>query len=212
MAQQMTVCTVSFGTIFQANWNLRASHADFQTNIHESSKILCDFRMQWMSQIMSSSLLLNPQNLCLHFMTWFSQPYDTLGDTLFIAACGKFFEGTPDQMYEALIEKLGKLPTDTVSWSPSPYCCNHMRCWKYSLFYELTVEAPLRGGMTDALTVIIMYAQCKSLECPVSTVCTKLLMLPIFQFSLSTVVMNIQPVPSLLPSMWNPKTRTSSKK
>lgn len=38
-----------------------------------------------------------------------------LGDTLFLAGCGKFFEGTADQMYEALIKKLGSLPDSTVS-------------------------------------------------------------------------------------------------
>jgi hypothetical protein len=37
------------------------------------------------------------------------------GDTLFIAGCGRFFEGSPDQMYKALVETLGKLPNETVS-------------------------------------------------------------------------------------------------
>lgn len=36
------------------------------------------------------------------------------GDTLFIAGCGRFFEGTADQMYKALIEILGNLPDNTV--------------------------------------------------------------------------------------------------
>lgn len=35
------------------------------------------------------------------------------GDTLFVAGCGKFFEGTADQMYRALVERLSKLPDDT---------------------------------------------------------------------------------------------------
>ncbi|PFX29497.1 Hydroxyacylglutathione hydrolase, mitochondrial [Stylophora pistillata] len=35
------------------------------------------------------------------------------GDTLFVAGCGKFFEGYPSEMYKALIEVLGKLPADT---------------------------------------------------------------------------------------------------
>lgn len=34
------------------------------------------------------------------------------GDTLFIAGCGKFFEGTSAQMHGAF-SKLGKLPEDT---------------------------------------------------------------------------------------------------
>lgn len=36
------------------------------------------------------------------------------GDTLFVAGCGKFFEGTADEMYKALLEILGRLPPDTV--------------------------------------------------------------------------------------------------
>lgn len=32
------------------------------------------------------------------------------GDTLFVGGCGRFFEGTAQQMHEALIEKLSKLP------------------------------------------------------------------------------------------------------
>lgn len=37
------------------------------------------------------------------------------GDTLFVAGCGKFFEGTAEQMYKALIEILGQLPPETVN-------------------------------------------------------------------------------------------------
>ena len=36
------------------------------------------------------------------------------GDTLFIGGCGRFFEGTPEQMYHALCEVLSSLPEDTV--------------------------------------------------------------------------------------------------
>jgi len=35
------------------------------------------------------------------------------GDTLFIGGCGRFFEGTPQQMYHALIEVIGTLPPAT---------------------------------------------------------------------------------------------------
>ena len=38
-----------------------------------------------------------------------------LGDTLFVAGCGRFFEGTPQQMHKALVEILAKLPKETVS-------------------------------------------------------------------------------------------------
>ena len=37
-----------------------------------------------------------------------------LGDTLFIGGCGRFFEGTPEQMYRVLCEVLAALPADTV--------------------------------------------------------------------------------------------------
>lgn len=35
------------------------------------------------------------------------------GDTLFGGGCGRFFEGTPQQMYTALIDKLSLLPNET---------------------------------------------------------------------------------------------------
>jgi len=35
------------------------------------------------------------------------------GDTLFIGGCGRFFEGTPEQMHTALNKTLGSLPEDT---------------------------------------------------------------------------------------------------
>ena len=38
----------------------------------------------------------------------------TLGDTLFVGGCGRFFEGTGQQMYEALMQKLSKLDEKTV--------------------------------------------------------------------------------------------------
>lgn len=50
------------------------------------------------------------------------------GDTLFVAGCGKFYEGTADEMYKALLEVLGRLPPDTVGsvlsarqWQQDPH-------------------------------------------------------------------------------------------
>ena len=40
--------------------------------------------------------------------------WSSKGDTLFVCGCGKFFEGTPPQMYHALGEVLASLPEDTV--------------------------------------------------------------------------------------------------
>lgn len=45
-------------------------------------------------------------------------PCHPAGDTLFVAGCGKFFEGTPEEMYKALIEILGSLDPRTVQTCP----------------------------------------------------------------------------------------------
>ncbi len=37
-----------------------------------------------------------------------------VGDTLFVGGCGRFFEGTPEEMHHALCEVLASLPPDTV--------------------------------------------------------------------------------------------------
>ncbi|MBN3280024.1 GLO2 protein, partial [Polyodon spathula] len=48
------------------------------------------------------------------------------GDTLFIAGCGKFFEGTADEMYKALIEILGRLPPETRVYCGHEYTINNL--------------------------------------------------------------------------------------
>uniref|UniRef100_A0AAY4BJ58 Hydroxyacylglutathione hydrolase, mitochondrial n=1 Tax=Denticeps clupeoides TaxID=299321 RepID=A0AAY4BJ58_9TELE len=49
------------------------------------------------------------------------------GDTLFVAGCGKFFEGTPDQMYKALVEIIGKLPPETRVYCGHEYTINNLK-------------------------------------------------------------------------------------
>ncbi|XP_016063553.1 PREDICTED: hydroxyacylglutathione hydrolase, mitochondrial isoform X1 [Miniopterus natalensis] len=49
------------------------------------------------------------------------------GDTLFVAGCGKFFEGTADEMYKALIEVLGRLPPDTRVYCGHEYTINNLK-------------------------------------------------------------------------------------
>ncbi|XP_075230781.1 hydroxyacylglutathione hydrolase tenzing norgay isoform X2 [Lycorma delicatula] len=49
------------------------------------------------------------------------------GDTLFIAGCGKFFEGTPAEMYRALIDKLGSLPNDTKVFCGHEYTVSNLK-------------------------------------------------------------------------------------
>ena len=43
------------------------------------------------------------------------------GDTLFISGCGKFFEGTGEQMHRALIDVLGQLPDETAVYVGHEY-------------------------------------------------------------------------------------------
>lgn len=55
------------------------------------------------------------------------------GDTMFIAGCGKFFEGTAEQMYQSLCVTLGSLP------KPTKVYCGHEYTVK-NLQFALTVE------------------------------------------------------------------------
>uniref|UniRef100_A0A8C2G2I7 Hydroxyacylglutathione hydrolase, mitochondrial n=1 Tax=Cyprinus carpio TaxID=7962 RepID=A0A8C2G2I7_CYPCA len=49
------------------------------------------------------------------------------GDTLFVAGCGKFFEGTADEMYKALIDVLGRLPPETRVYCGHEYTINNLK-------------------------------------------------------------------------------------
>ncbi|XP_009866791.1 PREDICTED: LOW QUALITY PROTEIN: hydroxyacylglutathione hydrolase, mitochondrial-like, partial [Apaloderma vittatum] len=49
------------------------------------------------------------------------------GDTLFVAGCGKFFEGTPEEMYRALIEILGSLDPETRVYCGHEYTINNLK-------------------------------------------------------------------------------------
>ncbi|KAF8561992.1 hypothetical protein P879_07470 [Paragonimus westermani] len=55
------------------------------------------------------------------------------GDTLFLGGCGRFFEGSPEQMHSALVGKLSKLPPSTKVF------CGHEYTVK-NLEFGLTVE------------------------------------------------------------------------
>ncbi|XP_057776692.1 hydroxyacylglutathione hydrolase cytoplasmic [Salvia miltiorrhiza] len=61
------------------------------------------------------------------------EPAVFTGDTLFIAGCGKFFEGTAEQMYQSLCTTLGSLP------KPTRVYCGHEYTMK-NLQFASTVE------------------------------------------------------------------------
>ncbi|CAG7699884.1 unnamed protein product [Allacma fusca] len=66
------------------------------------------------------------------------------GDTLFIAGCGRFFEGTPPQMYDALITKLSSLPDDTLVFCGHEYTVSNLK-------FALSVE-PDNQDVVNKLT------------------------------------------------------------
>jgi hydroxyacylglutathione hydrolase len=49
------------------------------------------------------------------------------GDTLFIAGCGRLFEGTPDDMYRSLNVKLGSLPDETRVYCGHEYTVSNLK-------------------------------------------------------------------------------------
>ena len=49
------------------------------------------------------------------------------GDTLFIAGCGRFFEGSATDMYRALIEILGTLPSSTHVYCGHEYTVKNLK-------------------------------------------------------------------------------------
>ncbi|KAK6533456.1 Cytoplasmic glyoxalase II [Orbilia ellipsospora] len=49
------------------------------------------------------------------------------GDTLFIAGCGRFFEGTAEEMHEALNKRLATLPKDTKVYPGHEYTKSNIK-------------------------------------------------------------------------------------
>lgn len=49
------------------------------------------------------------------------------GDTMFAAGCGRLFEGTPEQMYDSLCNKLAKLPGATRVFCGHEYTVSNLR-------------------------------------------------------------------------------------
>ncbi|KAG0240848.1 hypothetical protein BGW41_006603 [Actinomortierella wolfii] len=49
------------------------------------------------------------------------------GDTLFLAGCGRFFEGTPEEMHHSLLGVLAKLPADTKVYPGHEYTLANLK-------------------------------------------------------------------------------------
>ncbi|XP_066592514.1 uncharacterized protein [Prorops nasuta] len=76
-----------------------------------------------------------------YYITGADVPAVFTGDTLFAGGCGRFFEGTAEQMYTALIEILGKLPDETKVYCGHEYTENNL---KYGCHVEPSNEAILK--------------------------------------------------------------------
>jgi len=66
------------------------------------------------------------------------QPTLFTGDTLFVASCGKFFEGTADQMYDNFFNKIMKLPEDTSMYPGHEYSVANL---KWAISFDKDNEA-----------------------------------------------------------------------
>ena len=71
--------------------------------------------------------------LLLVWWDWFqiTNVLQSSGDTLFAAGCGRFFEGTPPQMYRALIEILSTLPDNTRVYCGHEYTAQNLKFAKH---------------------------------------------------------------------------------
>nr|CAD7409598.1 unnamed protein product [Timema poppensis] len=66
-------------------------------------------------------------HICYYVESAGHAPAVFTGDTLFIAGCGRFFEGTPDQMYKALVETLSELPDETRVFCGHEYTVQNLK-------------------------------------------------------------------------------------
>ncbi len=81
----------------------------------------------------SGSILYNPGHT-LGAITYVFGEMAFTGDTMFAAGCGRVFEGTPEQMYDSLNNRIGKLPDHTKLYFGHEYTENNLR-------FALSVEA-----------------------------------------------------------------------
>lgn len=70
-------------------------------------------------------------HICYYLTAPGQTPAVFTGDTLFVAGCGRFFEGTAEQMYSALIDKLGNLPENTQVFCGHEYTQQNLKFAKH---------------------------------------------------------------------------------
>lgn len=67
----------------------------------------------------------------LGFLQLFIKYFGYLGDTLFVAGCGRLFEGTAEQMHTALVDILGNLPDNTQVYCGHEYTVQNLKFAKH---------------------------------------------------------------------------------
>ena len=75
------------------------------------------------------SCLFTPCHTTGHICYYVTQDTDRFvftGDTLFLGGSGRFFEGTAEMMYSAMVEKLGSLPADTKVYCGHEYSLQNL--------------------------------------------------------------------------------------
>ncbi|XP_036594423.1 hydroxyacylglutathione hydrolase, mitochondrial isoform X1 [Trichosurus vulpecula] len=70
------------------------------------------------------------------------------GDTLFVAGCGKFYEGTADEMYKALLEILGRLPPETRVYCGHEYTINNLKFARHVEPNNVAIQEKLAWAKT----------------------------------------------------------------
>ncbi|RZC37943.1 Lactamase B domain containing protein [Asbolus verrucosus] len=70
-------------------------------------------------------------HICYYLNSSGEPPAVFTGDTLFIAGCGRFFEGTAEQMHSALIDILGSLPDNTQVYCGHEYTVQNLKFAKH---------------------------------------------------------------------------------
>ncbi|KAK5640857.1 hypothetical protein RI129_009404 [Pyrocoelia pectoralis] len=66
-------------------------------------------------------------HICYYLTAEGQTPAVFTGDTLFIGGCGRFFEGTAEQMYNALVTLLGTLPDNTQVFCGHEYTVQNLK-------------------------------------------------------------------------------------
>lgn len=78
--------------------------------------------------------------------TLFDRPVAFTGDTMFVAGCGRLFEGTPEQMFDSL-HKIDQSPSDTAIYCAHEYTLGNLK-------FAISVE-PDNRAIQERLAAVI---------------------------------------------------------